>query len=230
LNRRTTSTSLVPQDARPLPGSVPLRNDAHERFAFKRAALMPKAEAYRQAGFTAHTDHAASGNASKLERRNDVADRIAYLRRQDEAILRAKRGRIEEFLWGVHDASVVNLWETVEVECLDKQGNPITKDGKLQKRTIQRPRLLSELPEEVASTIETCGPDEHGRVIPKPYSKMTANQELRKLLGIGVVTGRDESDELLRLSDADLIARLAQQARELGIHIDLGYFFNGGGE
>ena len=59
---------------------------------------------------------------------------------------------------------------------------------------------------------------------------MTANQELRKLLGIGVVTGRDESDELPRLSDADLIARLAQQARELGIHIDLSYFFGEGSE
>ena len=42
-----------------------------------------------------------------------------------------------------------------QVDCLDKQGNPITKDGKVQKKKIQRPRLLSELPEEVARTIET---------------------------------------------------------------------------
>jgi hypothetical protein len=47
---------------------------------------------------------------------------------------------------------------------------------------------------------------------------------LRRLLGIGVVTGRDDSD-LLRMSDGDLIATLAAQARELGINIDVSYNF-----
>jgi hypothetical protein len=231
MSRRTksTSTSLVPLDApTPLPGSVPLRNDGHERFAFKRATLMPKADAYRQAGFAAKDDHAASGNASKLERRADVAARIAYLRRQDEQILANKRDRIEGFLWSIHESNVAKLWETVEVDCLDKQGKPIlSEDGEPLKKKVQRPRLLSELSEDVQRTIETCGIDENGRIIPKPYSKMTANAELRKLLGIGVVTGRDESD-LSRMSDGDLIATLAEQARELGISIDLSYNFGEG--
>ena len=91
----------------------------------------------------------------------------------------------------------------------------------------QVPKLLSDLPEDVARTVETCGVDENGRVIPKPYSKMQANQELRKLLGIGVVTGAGGDGEVVRLSDAELIAQLSNQAREFGIEIDLSYRLGG---
>jgi hypothetical protein len=223
-------TSLVPLDAPvPFPGFAPLRNDRHEKFAFKRALLMPKAEAYRAAGWTAKDDHAAAGNASRLERRADVAARIAYLRRHgDEQILHAKRERLEEFLWTVHESNVAALWETVEVEKRDKKGNLITgEDGKPVMVKRQVPKLLSDLPEDVARTVETCGVDENGRVIPKPYSKMQANQELRKLLGIGVVAGAGGDGEVARLSDAELIAQLSNQARELGIEIDLSYRLGG---
>jgi hypothetical protein len=76
----------------------------------------------------------------------------------------------------------------------------------------------------VQRAIETVTVNEAGLAVPKPYSKLTANQESRKLPGIGVVAGRDESD-LLRMSDGDLMATLAAQARELGINIDLSYNF-----
>jgi hypothetical protein len=52
-------------------------------------------------------------------------------------------------------------------------------------------------------------------------------QELRKLLGIGVVTGAGGDGEVVRLSDAELIAQLSNQARELGIEIDLSYRLGG---
>ena len=128
----TENTSLVPLDApAPFPGFAPLRNDRHEKFAFKRALLMPKAEAYRAAGWTAKDDHTAAGNASRLERRADVAARIAYLRRHgDEQILHAKRERLEEFLWTVHELNIASLWETAEVEKRDKKGNVITRRGR----------------------------------------------------------------------------------------------------
>jgi hypothetical protein len=222
-------TSLVPLDApAPFPGFAPLRNDRHEKFAFKRALLMPKAEAYRAAGWSAKDDYTAAGNASRLERRPDVAARIAYLRRYgDERILHAKRERIEEFLWTVHESNIAALWETVEVERRDKKGNVIlNEDGKPVMVKRQMPKFLSDLPEDVARTVETCGVDENGRVIPKLYSKMQANQELRKLLGIGVVTGTGDGD-VARLSDAELIAQLANLARELGIEIDLSYRLGG---
>jgi hypothetical protein len=49
---------------------------------------------------------------------------------------------------------------------------------------IPRPRLLSELPEDLQRLIESTT-DAAGRLIPKMYSKMTADQELRKLYGVG---------------------------------------------
>lgn len=226
----TENTSLVPLDApTPFAGFAPLRNDRHEKFAFKRALLMPKAEAYRAAGWSAKDDHTAAGNASRLERRPDVAARIAYLRRHgDEQILHAKRERLEEFLWTVHESNIAALWETVEVEKRDKKGNVILgEDGKPVMVKRQVPKLLSDLPEDVARIVETCGVEENGRVVPKPYSKMQANQELRKLLGIGVVTGADGDGEVARLSDAELIAQISEQARQLGIEIDLTYRMGG---
>ena len=222
--------ALVPLGApEPFPGFAPLRNDRHEKFAFKRALLMPKADAYRAAGWSAKDDHTAAGNASRLERRPEVAARIAYLRRHgDEQVLHAKRDRIEEFLWTVHESNIAALWETVEVEKRDKKGNVILgEDGKPVMVKRQLPKLLSDLPEDVARIVETCGVDENGRVVPKPYSKMQANQELRKLLGIGAVTGTGGDGEVARLSDAELIAQLANQARELGIEIDLSYRLGG---
>src|ERR1700684_661692 len=93
-----------------IPGSSPLRKPEHERFCRLRAVLRPKGDAYRQAGLKATTDHAACGNASRLERRQDVADRIGYLSRQEDEILQAKRQRIEEFLWTVHESNVADLW------------------------------------------------------------------------------------------------------------------------
>lgn len=205
-----------------IPGSRPLRNTNHERFCRLRAVLRPKADAYRQAGWNIANDIVASSAASRLERRQDVADRIAFLSRQDEEILRAKRARIEEFLWVVHESNTADLWETVEVERTDKDGKPILDENGIPlKKTIQRAKMLSELPPDVQRIVETCEIDKQGRVVPKPYSKMTANQELRKLLNIGVVSRED--GEFGRMSDAELIAELSRQAKELGVEIDLSY-------
>jgi hypothetical protein len=66
--------------------------------------------------------------------------------------------------------------------------------------------------------------DRHGNFIPKLYSKSEANRELRKFHNIGSQTDRPESD-VSRLSDAELIQQLADQAKELGIEIDLNYSF-----
>jgi hypothetical protein len=214
------STALVPVSA--LPGANPLRNRRHERFCWLIAQLRPKGEAYRSCRFKATTDHTAEGNASRLLARIDIQDRVAYLSRQEEEILQQKRRRLEEVLWSMHEFNYADLWETVEVDRTDKQGNPILgEDGEPLKKKIQRPKLLSELSEDAQRCIEACSIDERGRVVPKAYSRMAANQELRKLLGIGIVS-RDDGD-LRRLTDAELIAQLAQQAKELGIEIDLNY-------
>ena len=223
-------TSLVPLDATvPFPGFAPLRNDRHEKFAFKRASDAKGGGLSCRRLDCERRSRRGRQRLQARERRPDVAARIAYLRRHgDEQILHAKRERLEEFLWTVHESNIAALWETVDVEKRDKKGNVITgEDGKPVMVKRQLPKLLSDLPEDVARIVETCGVDENGRVIPKPYSKMQANQELRKLLGIGVVTGAGSDGEVVRLTDAELIAQLSNQARELGIEIDLSYRLGG---
>ena len=121
------SVTLVPSNQLMLPGSAPLRDPKKERFCRLRAVLRPKADAYRQSGHKSESDHAAAGNASRLERRHDISDRIAYLSRQEEEILRIKRERIEEFLWTVHEANVADMWEMIEVEKRDHKGNPTNR-------------------------------------------------------------------------------------------------------
>ena len=86
------------------------------------------------------------------------------------------------------------------------------------------PRRISELDPETAKLIEDVTIDSKGRLIPKLYSKTWANAELRKMLNIGGQKEREQTD-LSRLSDAELVQRLAQQAKELGVEIDLSYSF-----
>ena len=211
------------------PGAKPLANVMHERYARLRSLLRPKADAYRQA-FEIDPDgdydhHAARGNASKVERRDDVQARIAFLTRQPEEVLAAKRQRLEEMLWLIHEANVADMWEMVEVPKLDKQGKEILgEDGEPLMKWVQRPKKIGEMPEDVQRAVEAITINEAGFVIPKPYSKLQANMELRKLLGIGSIAREDGE---LRLSDAELVAELARQARELGIEIDLSYRFSG---
>jgi hypothetical protein len=66
---------------------------------------------------------------------------------------------------------------------------------------------------------------ETGVAVPKFHSKMAANQELRKFLNLGQTA--KENNDVRRLSDAELVAQLAQQAKELGIEIDLSYRLSG---
>jgi hypothetical protein len=209
------------------PGSQPLRNTKHERFARLRAMLRPKGEAFRQCGLRAATDKIAVDSAWRLEHRKDVSDRIAYLSRQDEELLRAKRRRLEESLWHQLEADIGNLFETIEVpklnrkgeRILDKDGNPVT-----HKRQVLRD--LQTLLPELRHAIESVGIDAKGVATAKLVSKLQANQELRKMLGLDKpAPGQNEYD---RLSDAELVNELAKQADVLGVKIDLSYKFGEG--
>jgi hypothetical protein len=71
--------------------------------------LWPKAQALREAGMRAVKNHDAVSNATRLERRQDVCDRIAFLVRQEEEVLAEKRKRIEEMLWAIHEANIGDL-------------------------------------------------------------------------------------------------------------------------
>jgi hypothetical protein len=87
----------------------------------------------------------------------------------------------------------------------------------------ERPRLISDLAPEVAQLIEDVTFDSKGRLIPRLYSKLQASKELRAMLNIG---RPERESDLSRLSDAELIQQLADQAKELGVEIDLNYSFH----
>src|SRR5205814_5193324 len=85
-------------------------------------------------------------------------------------------------------------------------------------------KLMSDLTPDLRKAIEHVQVDARGNVVPQFYSKLQANRELRQMLNIGGQKDRPETD-VSRLSDAELIQQLADQAKELGIEINLNYSF-----
>jgi hypothetical protein len=73
----------------------------HEHYCRLRSLLCPKGQALREAGMRAVKNQDAVSNATRLERRQDVRDRIAFLVRQEEEVLGEKPKRIEETLWAI---------------------------------------------------------------------------------------------------------------------------------
>ena len=168
-------------------------------------------------------NHDAVSNATRLERRQDVRDRIAFLVRQEEEVLAEKRKRIEEMLWAIHEANIGDFFERYDKEVTDKNGNIETDEkGAVLRQACERPKLLADLSPEMAKLIQDVWVDNEGRLIPRLYSKLAANKELRAFLNL---SAKSEAPDVTKLSDAELIAQLAQMAKELGIEIDLNYSF-----
>jgi hypothetical protein len=209
--------------ALPSPGSRALKNSKQEKYCRLRAALQPRAQAYREAGWNDRSDAGAYSHACRLEHRPGVRDRIAYLSRQAEELIAVKRERIEEQLWAICGGNLADFFEPYDTVKRDHTGQPErTDEGALTTETRMRPKLLTDLPPELAALIEEVRPDARGRLIPKLYSKHQANKELRAMLNI---SARSEAPDVTKLSDAELIETLARQAKELGVTIDLSYSF-----
>jgi|SRR6516165_2566158 len=207
------------------PGSRALKNAKYERYCRLRASAQPRIQAYREVGWGSREDNVAYINSCRLERRPEIRDRIGYLTRQAEELIAEKRQRIEERLWAIHEANIQDFFETYSTIKRDHTGQPErTDEGGLSTEMRVRPKLLTDLSPETAKLIEDATVDSKGRLIPKLFSKTWANAELRKMLNIGGQKEREQTD-LSQLSDAELIQRLADQAKELGIDIDLNYSF-----
>ena len=162
------------------PGARPLRNPKHEQFARLRAMLRPKVEAFRQCGLRAATDKIAVDSAWRLEHRKDVADRIAYLSRQDEELIKAKRLRLEESLWHQIEADIGHLFETVEVPNLTRDGKPILdKEGQPVTYKRQAVRDLQQVPPELRHAIESITLDAKGNVAAKLDQRFRSSNHIR---------------------------------------------------
>ena len=92
------------------PGSKPLKVAKYERYARYRAAALPRIEAFRKIGNEAALDKTAHNNASRLEKRPGIQDRINYLIEQAEERIAEKRARIEERLWAIHEANIQDFF------------------------------------------------------------------------------------------------------------------------
>jgi hypothetical protein len=79
----------------------------------------------------------------------------------------------------------------------------------LSLETRERPKLLAELPPELAQLIEDVTVDSKGRLIPKLYSKLQANKELRAMLNLGA---KCEPADVMKFSDARSRTALEQAA------------------
>jgi len=206
------------------PGLRALKNAKYEKYCRLRASLQPRISAYREAGWHSKKDDHAYANACRLERRPGVRERIEYLSRQGEELIPEKRRRIEEQLWAVLEADIGAFWETYEAAKTGKVGELETdQEGKMLTVRKQRAKLINDLPPVFRKLIEDVTVDRNGNVIPKLYSKVQTNRELREMLNID---GRkeQEADDVSKLSDAELIQQLADTAKELGVKIDLNYY------
>src|SRR5215469_12367943 len=212
------------------PGSKPLKHSKWERYARYRAQALPRIVAFRKLGNYAANDKICHNNASRLENKPGVKDRIAYLTRQAEERIAEKRARIEERLWSIHESNIQDFFTTeVDLNPTETSNNSaeIANNPDQQKvgvlpRARVVPRPLTELDSETAKLVEDVVVDSKGRLIPKLYSKTWANAELRKMLNI---SAKEAPRDVTQLSDAELIETLARQARELGVQIDLSYDF-----
>jgi hypothetical protein len=126
-------------------------------------------------------------------------------------------------LWAILEGNIQDLFEQYQTPKTDKNGQIETDEkGSVLLETRERPRRLTDLTPETARLIEHLTVDSRGWLIPKLFSKLAASKELRAMLNL---SAKSEAPDVTKLSDAELIAQLAQQAKELGIEIDLNYSF-----
>src|SRR5262249_39667855 len=97
-----------------IPGSKPLKVAKYERYARYRAQALSRIEAFRKIGNEAALDKTAHNNATRLEKRPGIRERINYLTRQAEELIAEKRARIEERLWAIHEADIGDYFETYQ--------------------------------------------------------------------------------------------------------------------
>jgi hypothetical protein len=139
--------------------------------------LLPRAQAFREAGWNDSKDEGAYNHACRLEHRPGVRARIEFLSKQQEDLIAEKRRRIEGQLWAIHESDPGAFWETYTVAETSTDGKLATDpDGRMVTVRRQRPKLINDLPLEARKLIENVTVDRHGNVYPVLYSKAQANR------------------------------------------------------
>ena len=99
--------ALIPDAPRPAnqPGSAPLRNTKHERFAVARAAMFGLLESAREAGY----EHMTAGNAAKIDRMPLVRERIKFLAGDTAKAVQELRAKVANKLNVIRDVSMFDF-------------------------------------------------------------------------------------------------------------------------
>lgn len=207
------------------PGSVPLRNTKHERFAVARAAMFGLLESAREAGYPDMT----AGNAAKIDRMPLVRDRIRYLSGDTVEVVRQLRTKVSGKLHLIRDAS---MGDFIRME-RDPGAVALIKGMEIpENEKLSRIAALPVLPYLDLTRIAQLAPDEQREVLsvvksvsytengPKfeLYSPLDALSQLRALNGLDepnkVAMKHDVTmHEMARLSD-DELARIAAGGRQ----------------
>lgn len=214
MSETVENPSLIPGD---MPGSRPLANPKQEAYAKERALCSSRMVAYRNAGFESEDDHAARGNAAKLERKQAVRDRIAWLCRQDEDVLRAKRDKLEALKWSMINVDIGQYFVMVERPVLDKEGKQtFDAGGNPCMRIVQDVKPFSDMTSEQRSVIQSLKYTDSGRPILEFYSKQWAVVELRKMLGIGP-NAHTVGDEFADMTLPELASFIMREQAAIGL-------------
>jgi hypothetical protein len=155
-----------------VPGSLPLKATP-ERYARMRARMYNPRQAAAMVGLSP-----TSGACTKLEKKPEVQARIAYLTDQDVTVLREKSAEIESVLWGALRVDPSVYFERAEEPVRNDDGDV------LYKREVQRLKFMDEIEPELRQFIEGLTYTEKGKPNLKLISKLSAAQDLRKLLGL----------------------------------------------
>lgn len=203
-------------------GSEPLRGRL-ERFAQLLSLGLHPVAAARDAEYPeADSPPTFAANARKRSNRKSVRSRVAYLLRQEEAVLAEKRHRLESRQWQWHESDIEDFYEDVQVPRHDAEGAILRDaDGHPMMRWVKELKPFSAMSREQRMCIESLTFTDSGRPNLKLYSKADANKELRKLNGLDKQRDGDVGNEWSRMSDSELFAELARQANALGISVNL---------
>jgi terminase small subunit-like protein len=143
------------------PGSSPLKNPAHEKLAREFAAGASMSDSWRAIG----RDPAKSNNARRTLRRQEIQERIEYLRGEFNYQAGISLAALQARLLRIADANVVDFFEA---------------DATTKRLRV---RDLTELPRVVTGTIAELQVDAKGAVKIKTSDRLGALNALLKTIG-----------------------------------------------
>jgi hypothetical protein len=191
-------------DSSEKPGSNPLRAK-HEVFARSLARGLSPTAAAREAGYPTATPSDIA-NARKRSHHPGIRARLAYLVRDEEAVLREQRAILMERLWLWHDRDIADYFEEAEEPLLHQGQAVLGEDGRPIMRRVQRLKPFAALSPEQRVCIESLTWTEKGRPVLKLYRADEANKELRRMQGLDkparvAVWETDEEDKPVTNAD-----------------------------